>query len=117
MGTMSIDFMVMGLPSILPKSPNHLFHADRKWMIPARGGACPSRWTAALGCAAEQKRGDERLTCFFALMAMRIMGFDEWPRAGWGGPQATLSSAGVSRLRPSMSVAGWRSATENSGRR
>ena len=64
-------------------------------MIPARSGACPSRWTAALGCAAEQKCGDERLTCFFALMAMRIMGFDEWPRAGWGGPQATLSPAGV----------------------
>ncbi len=48
MGTMSVDFMVMGdCRRSCRKSPNHVFHADRKWMIPATSGARPPRWAPA----------------------------------------------------------------------
>ena len=66
MGTISVDLMVMGLSSIFPKSLGHLFHADREWMIPARSGLALRVGPRLMGCAAERKRGDERLTCFDA---------------------------------------------------
>src|SRR5271157_4284528 len=48
MGTMSVDFMVMGdCRRSCQKSPNHVFYADRKWMIPATSGAGPPRWAPA----------------------------------------------------------------------
>jgi hypothetical protein len=75
-------------------------------------------------CRAEAwRRAPDML--LLTLMAMRIMGFDEWPTAGWGGPQATFSPAGVTIAYPETESAAYGplcrslvgSATENSGRR
>ena len=43
MGTMSVDFMVMGLSSILPKSPTVCFTRIGNGRSQHRIGACPSR--------------------------------------------------------------------------